>query len=181
MDKIIQYWRIFGKDMPKLAAGIVILILAFVFVYKIRKKRSERETVLSTTILDLVITSVVLAILFITETPIGNLLRHQNNFNLYLLPLFHGDTEYVINVIMFLVFSLLLAFRTRANIKVIIVGMAFSVCIEVSQYLLPTGRILSLTDFVLNSIGTVIGFALVGFVIRFKSTRKSMNKETVKT
>jgi glycopeptide antibiotics resistance protein len=46
---------------------------------------------------------------------------------------------------------------------------------DVSQYILPLGRILSVTDFVLNTIGSVIGYMLFILLRLLISKKKSLN------
>lgn len=70
----------------------------------------------------------------------------------------------VMNVILFVPFSLFLYLITRRLIITIIISFFFSVFIEVMQYILPIGRISNVDDVILNTTGAIIG-CLIGLIL----------------
>lgn len=71
----------------------------------------------------------------------------------------------VMNVILFIPFSLFLYLISKRLIITVLISFFFSVFIEVMQYILPIGRISNVDDVILNTTGAIIG-CLIGLVLR---------------
>ncbi len=121
------------------------------------------------------IACVVLVMLFVTISPSNMYATYQYSIKLRLSPLFQGDVEYMINVLMYVVLAFFLTFRLNGHIKTVLLCMGFSLIIEVMQYFLPIGRMLSITDFVLNTFGTLIGFLLITSLLRYRNKKQGDN------
>jgi VanZ family protein len=118
------------------------------------------------------ITYIVSAILFVTISPSTSYVTYQYSTKLKLSPLFQGDIEYIINVLMYLILASLITFRLNGRIKTLFLCMGLSLIIELTQYLLPTGRMLSVTDFVLNTFGAVLGYLLMIPLLRYRKKKQ---------
>lgn len=68
--------------------------------------------------------------------------------------------DFALNMVMFLPAGTLLAARRTTFWAAAVVGASGSLCIEVAQYALATGRTADINDLVANTAGCVIGFGL---------------------
>lgn len=163
MDRLIQYWRIYNDYLPWVLLYLLSTLLLFLLVYSLRSKTSRKSAILST-ILEGTIFFFVIIISFITLLPIGlgesNLISLQSSITL----IFRGDIEYVLNLIIFIPLGLSLSLRMKNTLLTIGIGFLFSLTIEIIQYIFPIGRIASIDDLLLNTLGTLIG-SIVGLLI----------------
>ncbi|CAM4525472.1 glycopeptide antibiotics resistance protein [Paenibacillus endophyticus] len=156
------YWGIFGKYLPFVLTTLITIFIVFAIIYYRRQKSGDQLNAIRTTMSKLVISLVMLGILSVSLLPSNSYLSFQFSIKIQLIPLLAGDLEYLINVVMYLVLISFVTFHTNArNVNPIFFGMMLSLFIEVMQFLLPIGRIASVTDFILNSMGSVIGFCIV--------------------
>lgn len=73
----------------------------------------------------------------------------------------NGQSQLLGNAIMFIPLGLVLPWKwvaLRTFARTVMAGIAFSAAIEVAQFILPTGRQTSVTDVIMNAIGTAFGF-----------------------
>jgi glycopeptide antibiotics resistance protein len=73
----------------------------------------------------------------------------------------NGVSQLAGNAVMFMPFGFLLPLRwprTDSLLRITAVAAAFSVVIELLQFILPTGRQTSFTDVLMNSAGAAIGY-----------------------
>lgn len=82
----------------------------------------------------------------------------------------------VMNVILFIPFSLFLYLISKRLIITVLISFFFSFFIEVMQYILPIGRISNLDDVILNATGAIIG-CLTGLVLRGLVTLGQLSKK----
>jgi glycopeptide antibiotics resistance protein len=76
------------------------------------------------------------------------------------------------NVAVFLPLGLVLAAAAWRAVPVVALGMAVSVAIELTQYLLDIGRSADINDVITNSAGAALGFCL-GWAIRRARSRRA--------
>lgn len=75
-----------------------------------------------------------------------------------------GTGDAILNIVMFVPFGVLLG-RRRTALKVLLLGLALSMGIEVVQLGIP-GRFSGLADLLWNSVGALVGAVLVGWVMQ---------------
>lgn len=170
----------FSKYLPFVLTTLITISIVFAIIYYRRQKSGDQLNAIRTTLSELVISFVMIGILSVSLLPSNLNSTFQFSIKVQLTPLLAGDLEYLINVIMYLVLISFVTFHTNArNVNPIFFGMILSLFIEVMQYLLPTGRIASVTDFILNSMGSVIGFCIAKIIlsgIQMVSNTRTINK-----
>lgn len=161
-----MYWRIFSKYLPFVLTTLITIFIVFAFIYYRRQKSGDQIIAIRTTMSELAISFVMIGILFVSLLPSNSYLTFQYSIKVQLIPLLAGDLEYLINVGMYLIFIFFVTLHRKSNnLNPIFFGMIFSILIEVMQFLLPMGRIASVTDFILNSMGSVIGFCIAKTIL----------------
>ena len=106
-------------------------------------------------------------------------LRHQRSLNLtpFAAPkIVNGRINYgemIVNCMLFIPFGLLLDvnFKKPGFLRKLLFILAFSVAVEVLQYLFAIGAA-DITDVITNTAGGFIGLALYGFGNRYVNTEK---------
>ena len=110
----------------------------------------------------------------------GGLIATLHQANISLIPfLSDGIFTYVMNVIMFMPLGFLLPYiwkNFRNPIKVALIGLVFSICIEFAQ--LPTNRLVDIDDLMMNVLGAIFGFVVWKLIGRYFFNRKE-EKRTV--
>ncbi|MBA3691514.1 MAG: VanZ family protein [Actinobacteria bacterium] len=89
----------------------------------------------------------------------------------------NGLSQLLGNAILFIPLGLVLPWKwvtLRTFARTVMAGIAFSAAIEVAQFILPTGRQTSVTDVIMNAIGTAFGF----FVFVGTASIRSRGKAT---
>ncbi|MCK1976257.1 VanZ family protein [Jeotgalicoccus huakuii] len=86
---------------------------------------------------------------------------------------YYATTEALINsvlmnIVLFIPTSFFLYFIIRRELLTTILCLCLSIFIETTQYLLPIGRITSIDDIILNSIGGIIGVLLGVLFLKIK-------------
>ncbi|MGO4546291.1 VanZ family protein [Paenibacillus sp. 2TAB23] len=179
MDNFIIYWGIFSKYLPYVLSTLLMISIVFALIYYRRKKSGYQINAFRTTMNELAITFVMIGILFVSLLPSNSFLTFQISIKVQLIPLLAGDLEYLINILMYLIFIFFVALHRKSNnINPIFFGIIFSLFIEIMQLLLPTGRIASVTDFILNAMGSLLGFCIAKIIlcgIQFVSNTRPMN------
>ncbi|MFC6333133.1 VanZ family protein [Paenibacillus septentrionalis] len=172
MDQLIQYWRIYNHIIPMLVISLVIILLIFILIFFIRIKKKQVD-ILKRTVLELLISLNVISICFVTLYPTGMKENHIIDLRLSISSMMSQGTESFINLLLFLPLAYFCSLRIKFLSKyyLVLCFVIFSLLIEVSQYVLPLGRITTLNDVILNSVGAVIG------IILSKLYLKVMNKE----
>ena len=74
----------------------------------------------------------------------------------------------LMNIVLFIPAAFFLYVLIRKELLTTVICLLMSVFIETVQYLLPIGRITSVDDIILNSIGGIIGVILGVMFIKFK-------------
>jgi hypothetical protein len=100
---------------------------------------------------------IVLAILVITVTPSGS--RPPEPISLCLACGSRGLADGILNLFLFVPLGVVLGWRSRSPARTIFLGALLSLAIEVIQIRIP-GRDPSLSDLVLNTLGTACGVAI---------------------
>lgn len=78
--------------------------------------------------------------------------------------------DFWLNMLMFAPIGILLAIRGARFITALLVGFGGSLTIEVVQYTMATGRTADVNDLVSNTLGCVLGFAVVAVGMRLMTT-----------
>ncbi|WP_335871549.1 VanZ family protein [Bacillus sp. 2205SS5-2] len=175
---MLELWYLFGKVVP---IFILIAFGTFLFLYKWKKSKNHfrwRE------VLPFVFTTLsVIGISLITLTPQS---EHEGwktyNYipfdNLLLNIKYGGDLwipirNLVANLFLFMPFGFsvgwLLQNLQRIGTRSLLFGSFLSLTIEALQWYLPLGRSTDIDDWIMNSIGALLGGVL--FVICLKSFR----------
>jgi len=173
MDSIVQYWRIFGEYIPVLIISIVLLILINLIVYFVKIKKTTRREAFYTSILELGTCIFVVIIGLMTLLPTRSKERYIFDSSINVEIIFNRDIEGLINLIIFipLFFILKIRFNRVSPLIFVLISFGLSVFIEFLQYILPLGRIATVNDVILNTIGSTIGLLLA--VLMLKLSNKS--------
>jgi glycopeptide antibiotics resistance protein len=160
-SRIIQYWRIYNDKLPWLLSALLFTSLVFIAIYWISAKSNPKSKTVRITLIDLTISYGFIMIGFFTlmPTPINfrNLIDYQISLGLHSL----GDIETIINLLMYIPLGIFICIRLKGNVFIpILIGCAYSLLIEMLQYVLPLGRIATVDDLILNTLGTIIGVFL---------------------
>ena len=144
-------WFIFSLAVA-LVGGIVVFIVGALI--RARKKGSWIRVITSTLLW--VWAWGVLSLTFGTKSGGGS------DLNLHPLDLANSAdvSDFLLNVVMFLPAGILLAVRAVPFWVAILIGAGGSLCIELMQYTLATGRTADINDFVANTTGCLLGFAI---------------------
>ena len=88
--------------------------------------------------------------------------------------------DFIINILMFIPLGFLLTplFKTHTVLKTLLIGISFSILIEIMQLILPINRSPQLSDIVLNSLSCLIGIACF-LLFRFIVAKLKSNKKTI--
>lgn len=158
MDQLIQYWRIYKDLIPMVIVGFLIVVLVFSIILFFRVKKKQTDS-FKRTALDFLISLNVISICFITLYPTGIKENHFMDFSFSINGMKTQGIESIINVLLFLPLAYCCSFRIKSKNKyyIILCLAIFSILIEAFQYVLPIGRIATLNDIVLNSVGAAIG------------------------
>ena len=115
----------------------------------------------------------------ITIEFLDNINNLNKTFNFNLFPNTFQDV--IINILMFvpLGFLLMPIFKKHAFVKTLLIGISFTIMIEISQLVLPISRNPQLSDIILNSLSCLIGIACFIILKLVSSKLKSKNKKTI--
>lgn len=177
MSRLIQYWRIYSGYIPMLLIFFILTVITFLVIYQIRTKKDMKAALIKTIVDGCIFLSLAF-IGFITLLPRHIEETHSINLQLSLLALLHGDIEYILNVVMFIPFSLSLFLGKRRISLAILAGILVSLSIETLQYILPIGRFASVNDLVLNTMGTVIGVTIGLLINRYSKVNRNIKNCT---
>ncbi len=105
-------------------------------------------------------------------------LRPGDSGRLNLVPFAFGanatPVEPVSNVLLFVPFGILIAALGWRLLAVLGLGLALSLSIEVTQYLLDIGRTADVNDVIENTLGTLVGWLVVIAVSRLRVRRREV-------
>jgi|GEM_PF-3546848 len=167
MTQIIRH---FDYVLPLMLLLLPIVILAGLFIYRKRRNRLAVKEAVTTVIIDMFLLLSVVGILVVTlfpqrivYTPIASRVQlipfaDVTNISPYVL-----IENIVFNIFLFLPFGFFTSWRlssTKVLRRILLMGMCFSLCIELLQLLLPIGRSTTVDDIILNTVGAVIGSLL---------------------
>lgn len=177
-----QLWRAFSGVIPLFLVIIPIVItIGWLFYRRALKKGTEQKTALLFSVLYILFALTIIGVMMVTLTPRpfmeGRILQIVPFGSI--LDILFNSVHYTVpirligfNIILFIPFGILLALILKSTSKVILkttlLGMAFSITIEILQFLLNSGRTSNIDDVILNTSGAFIG-AVIGFIIRNKS------------
>jgi VanZ family protein len=160
-----QIYRRVGWLIPLLLIGLAALALGTVGMgwYRTRSG-TPLKTAFATSALDAGLAVFVVGTLIATLSPDATPALRR----LDLVPFREayrgsGVVDVVGNIVMFLPLGFLAPLRwsaLRSFVRVIVVGAAFSLMIEASQFVLDVGRASSVDDVLLNATGAGIGYAI---------------------
>lgn len=178
-----ELWSAFGWVIPILALITITSILA-VSVWKKKKGKGRWMNLLPILLLSISIGGICM----ITLTPFigdggmnGGVKGHTNmepfsNLKLNLLYMNHLDVpirNLLANVVLFVPFAFFSSWWMRHQrailLKVTFLGALFSFFIELTQYFLPLGRSTDIDDWLMNTLGSLLGgilFIIGGFLYR---------------
>lgn len=107
------------------------------------------------------------ALLYMTLRPAGGLMR------LNLTPVFFlgywSPFDTIANMAVFLPLGLILANAGWRVLPTIAVGLAVSLAIEVTQFILPLGRAADINDLMTNTVGTALGWLAAWAIMRARA------------
>ncbi len=164
-----QLWRAFGSVVPVFFVIMIGVIVISYLLYRYRKRDIWRIMAGSLLVLSII------AILLVT-LGVGTYNRDAEQI-LNVVPIV-GTIEMIINdanslklvrniflnVMLFMPFGFLVRLcmptRRMTRIQIIFIGFLLSLCIEVTQYILPTGRWADVDDVILNTLGVFLGCIL---------------------
>nr|WP_281393851.1 VanZ family protein [Texcoconibacillus texcoconensis] len=152
----------------------VILIGWFIYNKFLKKGETKKKALYAVTINSLLILSII-GVLMVTLLP-----RPVGGQSVQLVPFLSMWDELVnsvhytvpvrilgFNIILFIPFGFFLALIVQSRpkmLRITLIGMLFSLGIEISQYILDIGRTSNIDDVILNTFGTYIGASLGVFV-----------------
>ncbi|SDC61312.1 VanZ like family protein [Pelagirhabdus alkalitolerans] len=173
-----QLWRTFNQVIPYFAVIIPFLILIGWAVYRrLRKKEKKKKEALYLASVNIFLALSSISIIMVTLLP-----RPYEGRTLQIIPFFSMWDNIVnfihytdlirnlgFNILLFIPFGLFLCLKLPSCklMKITYIGMIFSICIEIAQFILSIGRITNIDDVILNTLGTFIG-AFMGMYIREK-------------
>ena len=151
---------------------VLLLGLIYSFLYK-KTTKHDKHAILVNSILFMSLGLIMLVTLSPVLLSIKNIfIYHPRTYNFELFVDWthkYGNyiTDTVLNIILFIPFSLTLALATKKKpLSIILSGILLSLFIETIQPLLSTARIGDITDVFNNSLGTIIGTLLSLFFIK---------------
>jgi len=151
---------------------LVIFVLIYILIFCIRIKQKQIDS-LKKTVLEFLISLNVIGVCFVTLYPIGAKENHMIDLSLSINSMKTQGIESIINVLLFLPLAFFCSLRMNYRIKyyLVLCLAIFSMLIEICQYILPLGRIATMNDFILNSVGAATGLLISELYM------KAMNKE----
>ncbi|WP_416150073.1 VanZ family protein [Salipaludibacillus sp. HK11] len=176
-----QLWRAFSGVLPLFLVIIpIVIIIGWLFYRKAIKNGSDKKNALLFLILHILFVLSIIGVIMVTLLP----RPHMDGRSLQLVPfvssldLLIKSVHYTVpirllgfNIILFIPFGILLVLILKPMSKVImkttLIGMMFSIIIEISQFLLNIGRVSNIDDVILNTLRAFMG-AVIGCFIRIK-------------
>jgi glycopeptide antibiotics resistance protein len=157
-------------------------VVAAVVAY--RARTADNRTILLRLIFVAYVAAVVSVTLFPFQIVIGKYAGGITFSSLQLLPLLLIDpTNFALNVILFVPFGLLFPLLSvRGTLRrTFVAGMLTSLTIEILQLLhalfLDGGRATDINDLIANTLGTVLGYALLRLLLRTPPARVLLGDE----
>lgn len=154
MDSLIQYWRINSHYVPYilLLIGLLVVLAAVAYAHLQRKSKMRARQA----VLNCIICIFLLAIVATTLLPTNNP-NHVYSLQIQFDKLLLSDMESVINFLLMIPLTVTVLMRTRHRYKLtLLLVTQLSIMIEAMQFILPIGRIASINDFLLNTMGCVL-------------------------
>jgi glycopeptide antibiotics resistance protein len=153
----------FAQAVPDL----IILALIYFLILVPRWKRYGARAFFRRTLLFLWISAMIYVTLMPVFLDLPNLFRGEYtryNFNPF-VDLVNGygsaQAEIFMNILLFVPLTYLIRKTYRTSLlKASLIGMCFSMCIELFQPLISTIRVCDITDMITNTIGAVLGSLL---------------------
>jgi glycopeptide antibiotics resistance protein len=185
--KMIQLWRQFSWVIPILAL-VTATLVTVVYIWKNNKSKGEvRWADLIPVLFTLISTG---GIFLITLSPLvpgvalegGTNFKPFDNLKLNLVYRTHLDIpirNLLANIVLFIPFGFFYAWWIRNRkwvvIKTTLAGSFLSIMVELIQYLLPLGRSTDIDDWMMNTLGALVGGFL--FLLFIKTCKKYMTKK----
>lgn len=158
--------RILATLPISILIGGVITIITLLVIHKIAKKELSLRTRISVVLLGINVIEIIQIALL--DRPIGT------RRGLVAVPFgLQGGTQLIVifsvaNVLLFIPIGILLPLaikKLNSAKRVIFVGFAFSICIEVTQYILGCGMT-QVEDVIMNTLGVGIGYLICWLVFQ---------------
>lgn len=186
-----QVWRSVRPLLPLIPIGLILVTAATAILSFVRTRRgTPPRTAVQISALDVTLAASILSMLILTLPPSIGAPRTVNLVPFKELRHAVGDfgiSQLLGNALMFVPFGFLAPLRwprIDTAIGILVTATAFSVAIEVLQFVLPTGRQSSVTDVVMNAMGALAGYALMVAIrrsVRFARTTRSGHRESAST
>jgi len=146
--------------MELIAAGSELsqtLVLIFLLILFIRVKKKQIDS-LKRSVLESLISLNVVVICVVTLYPIGMKENHIIDLSLSITSMKTQGIESIINLFLFLPLAYFCSLRMKYRNKyyLVLCLAIISMLIEICQYILPLGRVATLNDFILNSVGRAL-------------------------
>lgn len=175
-----QAWRAFGELVPFALAIVVAASLGVAVVHQRRRRAGDERADLARTASTAAVVVTVLAVAGVTLLPRGWGASVSHNWVPFrsIWELTTGSLNAAVavrnvagNVVLFAPVGAALGWWAALRGRPIIghavrIGLALSVSVEALQLALPLGRSVDVDDVVLNVLGTAVGAAVIGIVIR---------------
>jgi glycopeptide antibiotics resistance protein len=176
-----QLWRAFSGIVPLFCIAIpVVIIIGLILLNKRINKGLEKKKAIFLTISDIFLLLSIIGVILVTLLP-GSLKSIQLIPLVSIWDVLMNSVDYTVpirilgfNIILFIPFGLFFALRmsiafnsSNVILKTALVGMLFSLTVEILQLVLPIGRTSNIDDIILNTIGALTG-GLVGTFINKK-------------
>jgi glycopeptide antibiotics resistance protein len=160
-----QVWRSVRPLLPLIPLGLAAIGVAVLGLTLVRMRQGRpRSTALLSSALDVTLVASIASILILTLPPsIGaprtvtivpfSELRHAVGD--------YGISQLVGNAILFMPLGFLAPLRWQrldSALRIVAASAAFSVLVELLQFVVPTGRQISVTDVIMNVVGATFGY-----------------------
>jgi glycopeptide antibiotics resistance protein len=160
-----QVWRSVRPLLPLIPLGLLAVALAILGLTIVRLRHGvPRSTALSSSVLDVTLTASIVSVLILTLPPSIGSPRTVNIVPFAELRHAVGDygvSQLAGNAILFVPFGFLAPLRWHrldSFLPIVVASAAFSVLVELLQFILPTGRQTSVTDVIMNVVGATAGY-----------------------
>jgi VanZ family protein len=186
-----QVWRSVRPLLPLIPLGLFLVAVATATLSVRRTRRgTPPRTAILASALDVTLAASILSMLILTLLPSIGAPRTVNLVPFEELRHAVGDfgvSQLLGNALLFVPGGFLAPLRwprIDSPIGILVAATAFSLAIELLQFILPTGRQSSVTDIVMNGTGALAGYALMVAIrgsVRFSGSRGSGHRDSAST
>ncbi|MBB5171934.1 VanZ family protein [Texcoconibacillus texcoconensis] len=172
-----QLWRAFSQAIPLLLILIpFVILIGWLFYNKNVKKGETKKKALYVVIINSFLILSIIGVLLVTLLP-----RPGGGQSVQLVPFlsiwdtlvnsvhYTGPIRNIgFNILLFIPLGFFLTLKLQSQYKLLritIIGMLFSIGVELAQYFLAIGRVSNIDDVILNTFGTFVG-VLMGYFVK---------------